>query len=140
MKNSANSTHLFIIPVYPNIRDIRVDIKESVHQTRPCENTALCNDRYLLIIVLARTLRQTSFWPFWCSAIIMQVRVYIDEVLYYFTFIKFSNVSCIFLTPNLFFRFCIQIVVIYHIWETFRNKLKEHFVSWPSALNFKSFS
>ena len=55
MKNSANSTHLFIIPVYPNIRDIRVDIKESVHQTRPCENTALCNDRYLLIIVLVRT-------------------------------------------------------------------------------------
>ena len=103
MKNSANSTHLFIIPVYPNIRDIRVDIKESVHQTRPCENTALCNDRYLLIIVLARTLRQTSFWPFWCSAIIMQVRVYIDEVLYYFTFIKFFNFPCIFLTPNLFF-------------------------------------
>ena len=36
----------------------------------------------------------------------------------------FSNFSCVFLNPNIFFPIWILIVLIYYKWETSRNKLK----------------
>ena len=41
----------------------------------------------------------------------------------------FSNFSCMFLNPNIFFPIWILIVLIYYIWETPRNKLKKHSVT-----------
>ena len=38
----------------------------------------------------------------------------------------FSNFSCMFLNPNIFFSIWILIVLIYNTWETSRNKLKKH--------------
>ena len=40
----------------------------------------------------------------------------------------FSNFSCMFLNPNIFFGIWILIVLLYQIWETSRNKLKKHSV------------
>ena len=36
---------------------------------------------------------------------------------------------CMFLSPNIFFPIWINIVLIYLIWETSRNKLQKHFVT-----------
>ena len=41
----------------------------------------------------------------------------------------FSNFSCMFLNANNFFPIWIIIVLIYKIWENYRNKLKKHSVT-----------
>ena len=45
------------LPLNPNFCGLlkKLELYDCAHQTRPSENAALCNDRYLLIIVLVRT-------------------------------------------------------------------------------------